>query len=74
MKISLKAVWVFTPVYRNASALLVTLKTDVGISRTIPSKIQSYLAVGKPIIGALDGEGGSIDQKIGWGNGCSRGR
>jgi glycosyltransferase involved in cell wall biosynthesis len=38
-----------------ADALLVTLKHDPIFAITIPSKIQSYLACGKPIIAALDG-------------------
>lgn len=43
-----------------ADALLVTLKKDFIFSLTIPSKIQSYLASGKPIIASLDGEGARI--------------
>jgi glycosyltransferase involved in cell wall biosynthesis len=40
--------------------MLVTLKNDPIFSLTIPSKIQSYLACEKPIIAALDGEGGRV--------------
>lgn len=40
-----------------ADCLLVTLKKDSIFSFTIPGKIQSYLAVGKPIVAAIDGEG-----------------
>jgi glycosyltransferase involved in cell wall biosynthesis len=43
-----------------ADALLVSLKKDLIFSLTIPSKIQSYLACGKPIIASLDGEGARI--------------
>jgi glycosyltransferase involved in cell wall biosynthesis len=43
-----------------ADALLVSLKSDFIFTLTIPSKIQSYLACGKPIIGSLDGEGAEI--------------
>lgn len=43
-----------------ADALLVALKKDLIFSLTIPSKIQSYLACGKPIIASLDGEGARI--------------
>jgi glycosyltransferase involved in cell wall biosynthesis len=43
-----------------ADALLVSLKSDPIFSLTIPSKIQSYLACGKPIITSLDGEGSRI--------------
>ena len=38
-----------------ADALLVSLKKSEIFSLTIPSKVQSYLACGKPVIGALDG-------------------
>ena len=41
-------------------ALLVSLKKDPIFALTIPSKIQSYLACGKPIITSLDGEGSKI--------------
>lgn len=43
-----------------ADALLVSLKKDPIFSYTIPSKIQSYLACGKPILASLDGEGSRI--------------
>lgn len=43
-----------------ADVLLVTLRREPIFSLTIPSKIQSYLACGKPIIAAIDGEGARI--------------
>lgn len=43
-----------------ADALLVSLKSSEIFSLTIPSKLQSYLACGKPIIGNLDGIAASI--------------
>jgi glycosyltransferase involved in cell wall biosynthesis len=43
-----------------ADALLVSLKKDPIFTYTIPSKIQSYLACGKPILTSLDGEGSRI--------------
>lgn len=46
-----------------ADALLVSLKKDQIFSYTIPSKIQSYLACGKPILTSLDGEGSRIIQE-----------
>ena len=36
--------------------MLVTLKADPILSLTLPGKVQSYMAVGKPIIGAINGE------------------
>ena len=46
--------------FASADALLVTLRKSLIFSLTIPSKIQSYLACGKPIIGAIDGIGSKI--------------
>jgi glycosyltransferase involved in cell wall biosynthesis len=43
-----------------ADALLVTLRRDPIFSYTIPSKIQSYLGCGRPIIAALEGEGARV--------------
>ena len=42
--------------YSRADAMLVTLAADPVLSLTLPGKVQSYMAVGKPIIGAIDGE------------------
>ncbi|MBY3102673.1 glycosyltransferase family 4 protein [Rhizobium laguerreae] len=47
-------------VFKNADALLVTLNENPALSRTIPSKIQTYMQAGRPIIGALSGEGARI--------------
>jgi glycosyltransferase involved in cell wall biosynthesis len=46
--------------FSYADALLLSLKKDLIISLTIPSKLQSYMACGKPIIGCLEGEGARI--------------
>jgi len=43
-----------------ADALLVSLKNDPIFSLTIPAKLQSYLACGRPIIAALDGAGADV--------------
>ncbi len=43
-----------------ADAMLVTLKKEPIFALTIPSKVQSYLACGKPVIAALDGEGSRV--------------
>ena len=42
--------------YAKADAMLVTLKADPVLSLTLPGKVQSCMAAGKPIIGAVDGE------------------
>lgn len=45
---------------RQASALLVTLTDQPIFELTVPNKIQAYLAVGKPIIACLNGEGARL--------------
>lgn len=42
--------------YSMADAMLVTMQKDPVLSLTLPGKVQSYMAAGKPIIGAIDGE------------------
>jgi glycosyltransferase involved in cell wall biosynthesis len=44
----------------GASVLLVTLSASAIFSLTVPSKVQAYLAAGKPILAALDGEGARV--------------
>lgn len=50
-----------------ADALLVTLRRDPIFSLTVPGKIQSYLACGRPIVAALDGEGARVIEESGAG-------
>lgn len=42
--------------YAMADAMLITLTADEFISLTLPNKVQTYMAAGKPIIGAANGE------------------
>jgi len=42
--------------FAMADAMLVTLTADRFISLTLPGKVQAYMAAGKPIIGAANGE------------------
>lgn len=42
--------------YAMADAMLVTMQKDPVLSLTLPGKVQTYMAAGKPIIGAVDGE------------------
>ena len=48
--------------------MLVSLIGDSIVSRTIPGKVQSYMAAGKPIIGAISGDTKTIvkDAKCGF--------
>lgn len=54
----------------QASVLLVSLVRSPTMSQTVPSKIQAYLAAGRPIIAALDGEGASVVTEAGAGVTC----
>lgn len=42
--------------YEIADAMLVTLTADPIISLTLPGKVQTYMAAGKPIVGSINGE------------------
>lgn len=46
--------------FLHADALLVSLKPDPVFTMTAPGKIQSYLAAGRPVLAALDGEGAAV--------------
>ena len=53
--------------FAAADVLLVTLKKEPIFALTIPAKIQSYMACRRPIIAALDGEGGRLITESGAG-------
>ncbi|HEY4317563.1 MAG TPA: glycosyltransferase family 4 protein [Herbaspirillum sp.] len=59
--------------YAQADALLVSLKKDPTFSMTIPGKVQSYLAAGRPIVGMLDGEGADVIRRAEAGLVCQAG-
>lgn len=42
--------------YAMADAMMVTMLPDPLVSLTLPAKVQSYMAAGKPIIASADGE------------------
>lgn len=42
--------------YAMADVLLITMGKDPVLSATLPGKVQSYMAAGKPVAGAIDGE------------------
>ncbi len=54
-------------VLKEADALLVHLKKDPLFKITIPSKTQAYMAVGKPILMALDGDAADLIRECGCG-------
>jgi len=56
--------------YATADALLCTLKQEPVFAKTIPSKLQSYLACGRPLLASLDGEGAEVVTQSGSGLVC----
>lgn len=54
-------------ILRQASVLLVSLRNKEIFNLTIPNKIQAYLAVGKPIVGSINGEGAKLIKGAGAG-------
>ncbi len=59
--------------FLHADAMLVTLADREIFSMTIPGKLQSYLAAGKPIIAALNGEGADVIKAANAGFTCAAG-
>lgn len=59
--------------YEDADALLVSLKPEPLFALTVPSKVQSYLAAGIPLLAMLDGEGARIVRDAGAGLTCAAG-
>ncbi len=58
---------VMPSIFECSSALLVSLNDDEIFSQTVPSKVQAYLAAGKPIIASLSGEGARVILEAGAG-------
>ena len=46
--------------FKRADALLVSLKADGTVGKTIPSKLMMYLAFGRPIVGVIQGDGKDV--------------
>jgi len=53
--------------FAQADVMLVTLNREPIFALTIPSKVQAYLACGKPIVGSIEGEGARIIREAGAG-------
>ena len=56
--------------YKIADVMLVTLEDKSYANMTIPGKVQSYMAVGKPVIGAINGSCASFILNNGIGYSC----
>ncbi|MEK8049875.1 glycosyltransferase family 4 protein [Ideonella sp. DXS22W] len=59
--------------FAGADALLVSLKKEPIFAMTVPGKVQSYLAAGRPIVAMLDGEGAHVVAESGAGLTCPAG-
>lgn len=59
--------------FAQADALLVTLKTNDVFQRTIPGKVQAYLASGRPLLGMINGEAARVIRESGAGFACDSG-
>lgn len=59
--------------YKIADAMLVTLEDKPYANMTIPGKVQSYMASGKPIIGSINGSCADFIKNNGIGYVCSSG-
>ena len=61
------------PLFSAADALFLSLKTNDVFEKTIPGKVQAYLASGKPIIAMIDGEAARVISESGAGMTCDSG-
>ncbi|SFX01419.1 MULTISPECIES: glycosyltransferase family 4 protein [unclassified Pseudomonas] len=59
--------------FANADALLVSLKTNDVFEKTIPGKVQAYLASGRPLLGMINGEAARVINESGAGFTCASG-
>lgn len=62
-----------TNFFVHADIMLLTLKDEYIFSLTIPSKVQSYMAFGKPILAMINGIGEKVIQESGCGYVASAG-
>ena len=53
--------------FARAGALLVSLKPDEILSLTVPGKLQTYMAAGRPVLGSIDGEAARVIAESGAG-------
>ena len=56
---------------QKAAILLVTLADQPIFAATVPSKVQAYMAAGRPVLACLNGEGAHLIRKAGAGLTCS---
>ena len=61
------------PLFAQADALLVSLRTNDVFEQTIPGKVQAYLASGRPVLGMINGEAARVINESGAGYACASG-
>lgn len=59
--------------YNKADILLLSLKDEFIFSLTVPARLQSYMASGKPVIGSINGEAAKIIRTADCGFVCEAG-
>lgn len=59
--------------FQHADALLVSLRDEPIFAMTIPSKLQTYLSTGLPVVAMLNGEGSDVVRESGAGITCRAG-
>ncbi len=59
--------------FKKADVMLMSLTNTALFSITVPSKLQSYLAAGKPVLASLNGEGADIVREANAGYTCPAG-
>lgn len=59
--------------FKQSTALIVSLVASPIMDQTIPSKVQAYLAAGRPVIASMNGEGARIVKESGAGLVCPAG-
>jgi colanic acid biosynthesis glycosyl transferase WcaI len=59
--------------FKHADAMLMSLKDEPIFAMTIPGKLQSYLAAGRPLLAMLNGEGADVVSRAGAGLTCAAG-
>lgn len=68
-----RPLWEMPSVYASSSAMLVTLDDCDYLSRTVPRKLQSCMAAGRPIVAAANGEVAEVVASSGCGVSCGAG-
>lgn len=53
--------------YAMADAMLVSMRDDISVNDTLPGKVQSYMAAGKPVLGSIAGEAAYVIDRSGCG-------